>query len=454
MLGDSIDAGGGRNLVFGDNGQIYAGGSNASRFGALPLTLGLVQTIESLLGGADSITTGSGDDMILGGINGDTINAGDGNNVVIGDSGQIVWTAREFGGTGAGDDLDAADIDRVLSTDPDDGGSDTITTGSGDDVIVGGEDGEVVSGAHVSSQAAVPTIVGDDPARLGDVINAGNGRNLVFGDNGAVYAASSNAARFGALPITLGLVQTIESLLGGADSITTGSGDDVVLGGINGDTINAGDGNNVVIGDSGQIVWTAARVRRHARRRRPRPGGHRPLLSTNPDDGGSDSITTGSGDDVIVGGEDGEVVSGTHVSSQAAVADDRRATTRALGDSIIAGDGRNLVFGDNGEIYAAASNASRFGALPITLGLVADDRVADRRRRLDHDRLRRRHRPRRDQRRHDQRRRRQQLVIGDSGLIDWTAAEHSTRPRSPATTRTRPTSTGSSPRAPTTAAAT
>ena len=110
----------------------------------------------------------------------------------------------------------------------------------------------------------MPTIVGADPARLGDIINAGNGRNLVFGRQRRDHAASSNAARFGALPFTLGLVQTIESLLGGADSITTGSGDDIVLGGIDGDTIGAGDGNNVVIGDSGQIVWTAAELRRRA----------------------------------------------------------------------------------------------------------------------------------------------------------------------------------------------
>ena len=229
-LGDEIDAGNGRNLVLGDNGEIYAAGSDASRLGAFPMTLGLVQTIESLLGGADSITTGSGDDVILGGINGDTISAGDGNNLVIGDSGLVDWTAAERGGARAGDDSDPADVDRVLATNPDDGGSDVITTGSGDDVIVGGEDGEVVSGAHISSQTAVPTTVSDDSV-LGDSIVAGNGRNLVFGDNGEIYAAASNFSRFGAFPMTLGLVQTIESLLGGDDSITTGSGDDVILGG-------------------------------------------------------------------------------------------------------------------------------------------------------------------------------------------------------------------------------
>ena len=50
---------------------------------------------------------------------------------------------------------------------------------------------------------------------------------------------------FSQLPITLGRVETIQSLIGGADSITTGSGDDIVLGCIDGDTIQAGSGNSV-----------------------------------------------------------------------------------------------------------------------------------------------------------------------------------------------------------------
>src|SRR5213078_3503558 len=136
-------------------------------------------------------------------IDGDTIVAGDGNNVVIGDSGLIDWVAVERGGIGPGDDIDPADIDRIQSTSPDDGGSDVITTGSGDDVIVGGEDGELVDDVQISTYTAVARSVSVDPLRLGDSIDAGNGRNLVFGDNGAIYAASSDASRFGSLPITL-----------------------------------------------------------------------------------------------------------------------------------------------------------------------------------------------------------------------------------------------------------
>ena len=50
-------------------------------------------------------------------------------------------------------------------------------------------------------------------------------------------AATSDLNRFNSWAITLGLVETIQSLIGGSDSITTGSGNDIVLGGIGGDTL-------------------------------------------------------------------------------------------------------------------------------------------------------------------------------------------------------------------------
>ena len=67
--------------------------------------------------------------------------------------------------------------------------------------------------------------------------------------------------------ITLGLAETIESLIGGSDTITTGLGDDIIFGGIDADVIVANfdeyqnglgvDGDNIVLGDSGYIYWTA-----------------------------------------------------------------------------------------------------------------------------------------------------------------------------------------------------
>ena len=66
----------------------------------------------------------------------------------------------------------------------------------------------------------------------GDTIQAGDGNNLIFGDNGQITAATSDANRFSNGVITLGLVETVESLIGGSDSIITGIGADIILGGI------------------------------------------------------------------------------------------------------------------------------------------------------------------------------------------------------------------------------
>src|SRR6185436_11827938 len=129
--------------------------------------------------------------------------------------------------TTPGADTDASDIDLIesLSTTLY-GGVDVITTLQGDDIVIGG--------------------------RFGDTtLNAGEGTNLVIGDSGRITAANSNLARFGALAITFGLIETIEFNDGGVDTITTGLGKDIILGGDDGDTIVAND--TEVVGTSNDL---------------------------------------------------------------------------------------------------------------------------------------------------------------------------------------------------------
>ena len=135
----------------------------------------------------------------------------DGNNIVIGDSGYIDWTANDTGrfytadtplaGTLSGDDTGADDIDRAFSTEPDHGGNDIITTGDGDDLIIGGEDGEIVTDVEIEGVVTLTRTVAADTDGDGDHITAGNGDNLVLGDNGQITAAASNVEddRFGQL---------------------------------------------------------------------------------------------------------------------------------------------------------------------------------------------------------------------------------------------------------------
>ena len=384
---DVIVAGDGNNLVLGDHGQITAAGENAPNFSTQPITLGLVETIESLIGGSDKITTGIGRDIILG---------------------YLDWTAADTGrvyadattplaGTLPGDDQNAMDIDRVWSTEPDHGGTDSIITGDGNDIIIGGEDGEIVTDVIIGVASDVARTVAADATGDGDTIDAGQGNNIVFGDNGRITAATGNAINFIGLPITLGLVETIESLIGGSDKITTGIGRDIIMGGIDADLIVANfgeygfdenlvpaalgsDANNIVIGDSGYLDWTAADAGRvYADATTPLagtlPGDDQNAMdidrvwSTETTDGGTDTIKTGDGDDIIIGGEDGEIISDVRIDGIETLRPEL-ASTGTEGDTILAGQGNNLVFGDNGRILAAGENLPNFSSQPITLGLV------------------------------------------------------------------------------------
>ena len=207
------------------------------------------------------------------------------------------------------------------------GGVDTISSFGGDDIVLGG--------------------------RFGDSIDAGDGNNLVLGDSGRITASNANSPhQLAGQPITLGLIETIAFTDGGIDTITTGVGNDIVLGGMDGDTIDVGSAINIVLGDDGQIDYSRAD-------RTTTPG-----ADTDPSDidlieslsttagGGVDTITTLGGDDIVLGGR--------------------------FSDSINVGDGDNLVIGDSGRITAANTNiGQQLAGQPITLGLIETIAVTD-----------------------------------------------------------------------------
>jgi protein subunit release factor B len=167
--------------------------------------MGLIETAAYGIGGADTITAGSGNDLILGGHDADTINAGEGDNVVAGDDTAIDFTRQERAGVTPGADLDASDIDLIVSTSTTAaGGVDDITTGNGNDIVIGG--------------------------RYGDTINAAGGRNLVIGDSGMITAATENVNRFGSQSLAMGKIETVAFGIGGAGTITSGTGNDLILG--------------------------------------------------------------------------------------------------------------------------------------------------------------------------------------------------------------------------------
>ncbi|MGH2998422.1 MAG: beta strand repeat-containing protein, partial [Gaiellaceae bacterium] len=282
---DTISGGTGNDILIGGSGGdtiTDTGGNNVVLGDEGVITYSGGQLLEilstqtgadgSLYGGNDMITTGAGNDTIVGGVGADAIGAGDGDNVVIGDSGEIDYQA----GTGTLLDL--------TSIAPSFGGDDHITTGAGRDLIIGGQGG--------------------------DTIDAGEGNNVVVGDNGRIDFNSTDSDLS-----TLDVVETTDPAYGGVDTITAGDGANVILGGALGDTITAGDGGNIVLGDDGVVTLSAGALWQ--------------ILSTQTGAdgslyGGDDAITTGSGADTIVGG--------------------------VGNDTIVAGDGDNVVVGDSAEL--------------------------------------------------------------------------------------------------------
>ncbi len=109
----------------------------------------------------------------------------------------------------------------VESMNPELGGDDTITAGSGTNTIIGG---------------------------LGnDTISAGAGTNIIFGDNGFIQYSAG----------VLSMVESMNPELGGDDTITAGTGTNTIIGGLGNDTISAGGGTNIIFGDNGLIQYTA-----------------------------------------------------------------------------------------------------------------------------------------------------------------------------------------------------
>ena len=218
MASDAIDTNAGDDIVLGDNGLLDYVSVNGN-----PADLDIVTTLDPRIGGNDTIFTRAGDDIVIGEAADDFIDAGSDDDLVLGDNGTLDYASA---------DGDGSDIDVVTSLDPAIGGADTIFAGTGDDIVIAGTDR--------------------------DSVDAGEGNDVVIGDSGRITAATVDAPQT-ALPITIGVVETIASGVGDADSILAGSGDDVVLGGDwPDDSIDSGAGDDLVLGDNGLLDYVSA----------------------------------------------------------------------------------------------------------------------------------------------------------------------------------------------------
>ncbi|WP_299417045.1 Hint domain-containing protein [uncultured Sulfitobacter sp.] len=175
---------------------------------------------DSIDGGAgnDSIEGFWGADTIIGGDGDDTIDGGDQGDIILGGAGNDLIFAGEEDGIGDDDSISGGDgNDTIISVETDDRSDDTISGDAGDDLI--------------------QTQGGDDSLSGGsgnDTIDGGTGDDEIDGGTGD------------------------DVLAGGADndSLTGGAGDDSLSGGAGANTLTGGAGNDTFVAGEGTQTIT------------------------------------------------------------------------------------------------------------------------------------------------------------------------------------------------------
>lgn len=251
-----VDYRGATGAVTGDSTSNFteAGGGGRS----VTITDGTFENFKILTGaGADTITTGDGDDTIKTGGGASTVSAGQGANTIIGGSGADTVTAL-----GGGNTVKVGDGTNTVTTG---GGQDFIHAGLGADTIVSGGD---VDHIFLSGGA--------------DDVDAGAGNDRLFIDYSAMTTAVTGGVTGGN-----GSTGYVGLIADGAGSsvdftnsedfrVTTGSGNDVLTTGNGADHLRGGVGDDEFNG----------------------AGGYDRLFGGE----GSDELQGGRGTDVLTGG--------------------------------------------------------------------------------------------------------------------------------------------------------
>lgn len=247
--GDHIAGGSGNDQIFGLGGDdhIYGdAGFNLDISTRLDLSTQVLEVVLNADSANDNLDTSDG--LTVGS---DTIDGGLGNDIILGDKGEISLIA----GTNRILDTSIELVTTISNTAHLFGEIDTILGNDGNDIILAGFGGDVVF-----ANAGDDTVIGDH----GQV-------NLVNGIRSVVFSTD------------------ITNATGGDDVISLGSGEDQSIAGVGNDTVTNDSGESIIIGDDGRIESDAS-------------GRYVRALTGNTSIGGNDNVTGGSDRDIIFGG--------------------------------------------------------------------------------------------------------------------------------------------------------
>ncbi|WP_415896380.1 calcium-binding protein [Neptuniibacter sp. QD57_21] len=218
---DTIFAGSGDDFVSGQGGDdfINGGEGNDELLGDDLITTASGNIVEGSAHGEDYIVGGAGDDSIYGGGRADTLEGGEGDDFIAGDSKSVdeVFHADDwvFGGDGS---------DTILGQ----GGSDYLYGGSGDDVIYGDHDGHSennIGDDQLYGGAGDDTLIGESGD---DELTGGTGVDYLEGGLGD----DTYLFELGDALLVDGVADSVTDIYGENNTIVFGSGinfDDVSL---------------------------------------------------------------------------------------------------------------------------------------------------------------------------------------------------------------------------------
>ena len=248
-----------RHQLIGDNGRLQWDDTSVLR---------TMTSTASAVAGQDRIGVNAGRNEIVGGAGSDVIITGDQTSTVLADLGRLEWNA-------------AGHLVSVRSLAHGHGAPDSVSVGSGGNLVIGAEGDDVITSAAGADKVA------------------GDHAEVLFDANGVVTSFAS-----------------LHFAIGGVDTITTGKGDDWIIGGFGGERISALGGDNVVIGDNGSITAQDG-VRQEVKsldRRQGTGGGDVILLGVGRDQAiggvGADTLVNAGGETVAIA-DDGRILSDT-----------------------------------------------------------------------------------------------------------------------------------------------
>ncbi len=227
--GDNINIGGNlekegeeeKSVVLSNNNVVLGDGGKYERQSADSKT---IETTHDSIGGVDTINIYGGNNTVMGGAVGDTINIGiagqpnsGANNIILGDGGKYVENSTEK---------------TVQTTSDAIGGVDTIHVYGGSNVAMGGADGDKI---YIGE--AKGTVNQNGEVSVG----YDSDNNVVLGDGGK-YDLQKNESLD---------IRTTSDKVGGKDTIEIHGGKNAVMGGFRDDKIDIFGADNVVLGDGG-----------------------------------------------------------------------------------------------------------------------------------------------------------------------------------------------------------